>query len=163
MHTATASPSTLPALAHRVAVVTLVLMTIDQVTKAATFMVAEAGRSGAVVPVRNTRLGLGVADASLPMVALLAAIGIVAVGAVGLRRAQAGLLPAWVPGFLIGGAMSNVLDRLAGGAVSDFLVTPWSACSLADLAIVAGVVGWIVTDLSRPSPTRSTSREELHA
>ena len=79
-------------------------------------------------------------------------------GIPGLRRAQAGLLPAWVPGLLVGGAASIALDRLAGGAVGDALAVPWSVCTVADLAIVAGAAGWIATDRRRLRPGRCARR-----
>jgi len=145
MDTATSPSTTRAFVARRVAVVTLAVATADQVARAFALGVAEGNPSGAF-STRTAHIGLGAFDPSLPTVALLAAVGIIAVGVVGLRRAQAGLLPAWVPGFLIGGAASTILDRFAGGAVSDLLAAPWSVCTLADLAIVAGIVGWIVTD-----------------
>ena len=158
MHSATRSPITRPAVARRVAVVTLIVMTADQIAKSLAFGLTGVGRSDAL----SHTNGLGVADGPLPMVALLAAIGIATVGFVGLRRAQAGLLPAWVPGFLIGGAASTVLDRFGGGALADLLGTAWAVCTLADLAIVAGTAGWIVADHGRGAFTRSTARDELH-
>jgi lipoprotein signal peptidase len=45
---------------------------------------------------------------------------------------------------LLGGASSNLLDRLVRGAVQDWLATPWAVCNLADLAVVAGAVGLLV-------------------
>jgi lipoprotein signal peptidase len=152
MYTAIPPTAARPEVARRVAVVTLVVTTADQVARAFALAITEGNPSGAP-SARATHLGLGVFDPSLRLVALLAAIGIIAVGVVGLRRAQAGLLPAWVPGFLIGGAASTVLDRFAGGAVADLLAAPWSVCTIADLAIVAGVVGWIVADRNH---TRAT-------
>lgn len=53
-------------------------------------------------------------------------------------------------GFLIGGAMGNVLDRLIYGAVADFLnlSTPWFdnpySFNVADIAIFAGALGLVV-------------------
>jgi signal peptidase II len=42
-------------------------------------------------------------------------------------------------GLLIGGAASNLLDRLRQGAVTDFIeLGPWPAFNLADLAVVCG-------------------------
>jgi lipoprotein signal peptidase len=152
MRTTTAAPTGLRSLDRRVAVIALTVMTVDQVTKAVAVVLATGSRSGVLLPVRNTRLGLGVAGMSIPTMALLAAIGIVTFGVVGLRRARAGLLPAWVPGFLVGGAASNLLDRLASGGVHDLLATPWLIANVADLAIVAGLIGWIASDLTRSTP-----------
>jgi len=54
-------------------------------------------------------------------------------------------------GFLVGGALGNVIDRIRWGAVADFLnmsccgwQNPW-AFNLADVAIFAGALGLILT------------------
>ena len=53
-------------------------------------------------------------------------------------------------GLIIGGAIGNAIDRLAYGAVADFVLLhlttasfsfKWYVFNLADVAIVAGVVG----------------------
>jgi len=59
-------------------------------------------------------------------------------------------LPAAALGLIIGGALGNAIDRLAYGAVADFVLLHaetatwrfnWYVFNLADVAIVAGVVG----------------------
>lgn len=52
----------------------------------------------------------------------------------------------WLPtGMLIGGAVGNVIDRVARGAVTDYLKPPhWPAFNLADAAITVGVVVLLV-------------------
>jgi signal peptidase II len=52
----------------------------------------------------------------------------------------------WLPtGMLIGGAIGNVLDRAARGAVTDYVKLPhWPAFNLADAAITLGVVVLLV-------------------
>jgi signal peptidase II len=61
-----------------------------------------------------------------------------------------GKLSAVALGLIIGGAVGNSIDRLAYGAVADFVlfhvITPqwsfhWYVFNLADVAIVAGVIG----------------------
>jgi signal peptidase II len=51
----------------------------------------------------------------------------------------------WVPtGLLVGGALSNLVDRIANGAVTDFIKLPhWPAFNLADTAITLGVVALV--------------------
>jgi signal peptidase II len=48
----------------------------------------------------------------------------------------------WLPtGLLVGGALGNLLDRLAHGAVTDFIKLPhWPAFNVADMCITIGVV-----------------------
>ncbi len=52
----------------------------------------------------------------------------------------------WLPtGMLLGGAIGNVLDRAARGAVTDYIKLPhWPAFNLADTAITLGVVVLLV-------------------
>jgi len=62
-----------------------------------------------------------------------------------IRRTKAKLLAASL-GLIVGGAIGNVIDRLAYGAVFDFIqfhIGSWSwyVFNVADAAIVAGVVG----------------------
>lgn len=56
------------------------------------------------------------------------------------------LLPAIALGLVVGGALSNVIDRFVHGAVADFFLfhaggLEWYVFNLADVWIVAGVVG----------------------
>jgi signal peptidase II len=74
-------------------------------------------------------------------ISILAAIGL----SLWIRRTSAKLLAVSL-GLIAGGAIGNVIDRLAYGAVFDFIqihVGSWSwyVFNVADAAIVAGVVG----------------------
>ena len=78
---------------------------------------------------------------ALIVVSILAAIGL----SVWIRRTSAKLLATSL-GLIVGGAIGNVIDRLAYGAVFDFIqfhIGSWSwyVFNVADAAIVAGVVG----------------------
>jgi signal peptidase II len=83
-----------------------------------------------------------------------------------LARAES-RLTALALGLIIGGAFGNAIDRLAYGAVADFVLfhitTPsfkftWYVFNLADAAIVAGVIGLLYESLfggvpqKRPDP-----------
>jgi signal peptidase II len=67
-------------------------------------------------------------------------------------------------GLIIGGALGNAIDRIAYGAVADFVLFHittatwsfnWYVFNLADVAIVAGVVGLLYESLvGRPSQKR---------
>jgi signal peptidase II len=78
---------------------------------------------------------------ALIVISILAAIGL----SVWIRRTSAKLLATSL-GLIVGGAVGNVIDRLAYGAVFDFIqfhIGSWSwyVFNVADAAIVAGVVG----------------------
>jgi signal peptidase II len=59
----------------------------------------------------------------------------------------------WLPtGMLIGGAIGNVVDRIRGGSVTDFVKLPlgWPPFNLADASITLGIVVlYLVIDHSR--------------
>ena len=72
-------------------------------------------------------------------------------------------LTALALGLIIGGAFGNAIDRLAYGAVVDFVLfhitTPtfrftWYVFNLADAAIVAGVIGLLYESLFGPTPQK---------
>lgn len=95
---------------------------------------------------RGISYGLFQQDGSLGrwiliVVSILASIGL----SVWIRRTKAKLL-AFSLGLIVGGAIGNVIDRLAYGAVFDFIqfqIGDWSwyVFNVADAAIVAGVIG----------------------
>jgi lipoprotein signal peptidase len=140
----------------------LAVVGLDQATKLAATLAASGHTSGLLVPVHNHRFSLGLAGAPLPITALLMAAGILAAGGYSLHAAHRRRLPTWVPGLLVGGASSNLVDRLLLGAVRDFLTTPWAVINLADLAVLAAVIGAILAHLTRRSTVGPMFRKEVH-
>ena len=67
-----------------------------------------------------------------------------------VRREKAGLWSEVAAGLLIGGAMGNVIDRIAYGAVADFInmsccgIDNPFAFNVADVAVFAGALGLVV-------------------
>ena len=59
-----------------------------------------------------------------------------------LRPTRPGL---WLPtGLLVGGAIGNLIDRLANGSVTDFIKLPlWPAFNVSDMAITFGVLALV--------------------
>ena len=81
-----------------------------------------------------------------------------------VRREAAGTPGQIAAGLLIGGALGNVVDRLAYGAVADFLnmsccgfENPY-AFNLADIAIFAGALG-LVLFTGKPAPKPGSGRK----
>jgi signal peptidase II len=69
-----------------------------------------------------------------------------------LARAGTGKLMAWSLGLIIGGAIGNAIDRLHAGGVIDYVSVHafgyyWYVFNIADVAIVAGVVGLLYDSL----------------
>jgi signal peptidase II len=96
---------------------------------------------------------------------ILAGFALLAAGAmvVWLARGISNRLVAGSVGLIIGGAISNAIDRLTLGGVADFFSLHafgfyWYVFNIADVAIVAGVLGLLYDSLrsSRNNAAKST-------
>ena len=84
---------------------------------------------------------------ALVAVSIAAAVGL----SLWLRRVEGRLLSAAL-GLIVGGAIGNAVDRIAYGAVFDFIHFhvagfSWYVFNVADAAIVAGVIGLVYDSL----------------
>ena len=152
----------------------LIACAIDQASKLYLLFVYDLGARGVVnvmpfldfVLTRNRGISYGLfqQDGPLGQWVLLAfkAVAVVAL-AVWVRRASSRLM-AFSLGLIIGGALGNAIDRLAYGWVADFVLfyaaTPtwrfnWYVFNLADVAIVAGVVGVLYDSLLGPRAVKA--------
>jgi signal peptidase II len=149
---ATASPRVRAAAFARAGMVLLAVIALDQLTKhtVATSTAANEGRSVflgiKLVHVRNHGVAFGFLSGggTIVLVFTLAALGALLLY-FALRPQRAWL---WLPtGLLVGGAIGNLIDRLAHGAVTDFIKLPlWPAFNVADTAITFGVLAllWVL-------------------
>jgi signal peptidase II len=130
----------------RAALVAVATVAADQAVKAIVRSAIGFGERVAVIPgvhlvhVRNSGVAFGLfagGGALLVAVAALALVALLAFFVTHVRRPLA-----WLPtGLLIGGAAGNLIDRLADGAVTDFVKLPhWPAFNVADMAITLGVL-----------------------
>ena len=95
----------------------------------------------------------------------LLAVKVVAVLLLWIWLARAGSrLSALALGLIIGGAVGNAIDRLLYGAVADFVLLHaetatwrfnWYVFNLADVAIVAGVIGLLYESLTGDSAPKA--------
>ena len=100
---------------------------------------------------QGVNFGLFAAETEVARWGLIAlAVGISAWVWIWVRREGMGVWGQVAAGFLIGGAMGNVIDRLIWGAVQDFLnmsccgiENPFSF-NLADVAVFVGALGLVV-------------------
>ena len=130
---------------RRSATLALLVIGLDQATKLGVGLLTGGHRHELLVPVRNADFSLGLVGAPTPVELLVMAAGIVLIAAYGLQLLGCGLLPAWIPGLVVGGALSNGTDRLLLGSVRDFLAIGHLAVNLADLAVLAGLLGFTLT------------------
>ena len=108
-----------------------------------------------LVMVHNTGVSFGLLQSdspAMPWILSTVSGAIVVVLVLWLRRVRGRLLAAGM-GLVIGGAASNVFDRLSVGAVADFFDLHlasyhWPAFNLADSAIVIGVAILLLDALS---------------
>ncbi|HLI22388.1 MAG TPA: signal peptidase II [Stellaceae bacterium] len=144
-------------------IVAVVVVAADQASKAwiLSFFASRSGEPIApVLPIFNLVLtgnrGMSFGlfnnnDAMNTAVFTVVAAIIVVALLVWLRRAQNGLIRLAL-GLIVGGAIGNVIDRLARGAVVDFLdfhvgAWHWYAFNLADAAICLGVAALLLDGL----------------
>jgi signal peptidase II len=150
-----------------VAVVALVVIAIDQLTK---WWAVERLSDGNIDVIWTLRLSLVRNEASAfsigggswwgPLVSLLALVVIVVL--VWQARSATSRWTAVAAGLVAGGAIGNVIDRAARsdrgflrGGVVDFVDFQWwPVFNVADVAVVVGVLLLFATSLGMGSPTR---------
>ncbi|KHQ55117.1 Lipoprotein signal peptidase [Mameliella alba] len=148
----------------------LVIFLLDQVTKYLVVHVMGLGNKLAIEvlpPFLNFRMawnygvnfGLFSGDAAATRWILISvAMGIVLFVVVWMRRDPPGVMGLISAGFLIGGALGNVIDRLVYGAVADFLnmsccgIDNPYAFNVADIAIFIGAFGLILFPSRKKAP-----------
>ena len=127
----------------------LVVLALDQATKALVRAHLAAGDTDAVLPfldlvrVRNSGVAFGLLSGGGALVLVLTGLALALLVAYFARHPERRGL--WVPtGMLLGGAAGNALDRVRLGAVTDFLKLPhWPAFNVADTAITLGVIALV--------------------
>jgi signal peptidase II len=142
----------------RAGIVVLAALVVDQVTKAIVTRALDRGEEDPVLPfltlvnVRNDGVAFGIDAGGQAVVIVLISIALIGLVAYFVRHAERPGL--WLPtGLLVGGALGNIVDRIREGAVVDFVKLPaWPAFNVADVAIVAGVIAFVVVLERRGAP-----------
>jgi len=132
--------------------VTAVVLGLDQLTKHTVAAGIAAGESKKFLPgvtlvhYRNTGVAFSIfsSGGTLVLVFTLVALAVL-LGYFALHPDRPWL---WIPtGMLVGGALGNLIDRIASGAVTDFIKLPhWPAFNVADMSITFGVLAllWVL-------------------
>ncbi len=134
----------------RAALLLVCVIGLDQLTKHTIATGIAEGDSERFLPgikfvhVRNKGVAFGFFSGGGTLVLVFTAAALLALLAYFVLRPTRRWL--WVPpGLLIGGAIGNLIDRVAGGAVIDFIKLPyWPAFNIADMAITFGVVSLLL-------------------
>jgi signal peptidase II len=127
--------------------VLVAVVVVDQLTK---HLIADSimpGQARHVLPglqfvhTYNDGVAFGVAAGGHTVVIALIGLALLGVLLYFARHSTRRLV--WLPtGLLLGGALSNILDRVRDGSVTDFIKLPlgWPPFNVADAAITVGVV-----------------------
>lgn len=122
---------------------------LDQLSKAAAHSFVGPGNAITVFPgfnlvaITNSGVAFGLAGETAPMILIGLAIVLSGLLGIWLFRTKSAAHAAGL-GLAIGGALSNVADRMIFGAVRDYIdlywgTLHWPAFNLADVAIVGGL------------------------
>jgi signal peptidase II len=131
----------------RMVAVAIVVIALDQITKALVKDGIERGGSDDVilgirfVNVRNTGVAFSSLQGAGPLIGIIVAVALIALLWYFSRNVGKPLI--WLPtGMLLGGALGNVIDRVREGAVVDFLKVFdfWPAFNVADISVTLGVL-----------------------
>ncbi len=129
----------------RFALLGLGVLIADQVVKAVVRSRLELGESRQVFPgfsisrVSNEGIAFGLFPGNRSVVAILTVVALSGIAIAVAALAKRHPYVAAGGGLLMGGSVSNLIDRLAHGGVTDYLdPAHWWAFNLADVAIVAG-------------------------
>jgi signal peptidase II len=134
----------------RIVAVAAVVVVLDQVSKHLIRSGIDVGQSHKLISgvhlvhVRNTGVAFSLFSGGGTLVLIFTFVALaVLVGYFTVRPTKRWL---WLPtGLLIGGALGNLIDRVAHGAVTDFIKLPhWPAFNVADMAITFGMVALIL-------------------
>lgn len=146
---------------RRVAMVALFVIGLDQLTKAWVVNSIDVGEQKMVLPfldlvhVKNEGVAFGfLGGGSRAGVILVTVVALVFV--LGWFARNTSTPNAWFAvGLLAGGALGNLIDRLARDSVVDFIDLPaWPTFNLADVAITLGAVTLALLALAPDEPEK---------
>ena len=141
----------------RVGVLVVAVLVLDQLTKHAVIANIPLGTTQKFLPavnlvhIHNSGVAFGFFAGGGAVVLILTLTALSALVIYFLRRPTRPWL--WLPtGLLVGGALGNLIDRLAHGYVTDFIKLPaWPAFNISDMAITFGVLSLLYVLEGAPS------------
>lgn len=143
-------------------VLAVVVFVADQIVKVAIRGGLEVGEKIEILPffaishTENDGIAFGLFPGRPGLVAVLTAVALVAIGAALLSMLRSDPLVAVGGGALMGGSISNLIDRAVRGEVTDYLdPTRWPAFNIADIGIVCGAAAIVLALLRVDEPRRT--------
>ena len=149
----------------RVGIVFVTVVAVDQASKAIVRSSIPRGGSEKFflginfVNTRNNGVAFGLLSGGGGIVIAIIAVALVALVGYFATHSDKPLL--WLPtGMLLGGAVGNLLDRVRGDAVTDFIDLPlWPPFNVADMAITFGVLTLLY---ALEAPRGRRKRDDAH-
>ena len=134
----------------RAGAVALVVLVLDQLTKALVRADVSVGEKNEVLPfldighVHNDGVAFGFLGGGGAIVLIVTFAALALLVGFFARNPTRPLL--WLPtGMLLGGAVGNLVDRIRQGYVTDFIEFPhWPSFNVADIAITCGVIVLVI-------------------
>ncbi len=134
----------------RAGVLAALVIGLDQLTKRTVADGIPLGTERRLLPgvhlvhVRNNGVAFNFLSGGGAIVLAFTLVALVVLVTFLVLRPQHRLL--WLPaGLLVGGAVGNLIDRIANGYVTDFIKLPdWPAFNVADMAITFGVIALVL-------------------
>jgi signal peptidase II len=136
----------------RAAAVLVVVVVLDQATKALVRGGIDVGEEDSVLPgvslvhVHNSGVAFGAFAGGGLIVVVLVTVALAALLFYFVTHVDKPLI--WLPtGMLLGGSVGNIIDRVRDGWVTDFVKLPaWPAFNVADVSITFGVLVllWVI-------------------
>jgi signal peptidase II len=153
----------------RTALVAVGVLALDQATKAIVRGSIDRGERIDLLPgidlvnTRNRGVAFGLFSEGGALLAIVAALTLAGLLVFFLTHMDRRLV--WLPtGMLIAGALGNLIDRAAEGAVTDFIDLPaWPAFNVADMAITFGVLLLLYVLEGPPSRDRAKGEPDGRA
>ena len=154
---------------RRVFITAGIVLALDQITKILIVQVLnlrERGEIDALAPLLNLRMawnrginfGLFSGDSDVMRWVLIAIALIITAWVIWWMRSETRAIAHIAGGFLVGGAIGNVIDRIVYGAVADFLnisccgiENPYSF-NVADISIFIGAIGLVLFTGEKKTP-----------
>jgi signal peptidase II len=144
----------------RAGLVVAIVVGLDQLTKHTVATSIAPGETRKFLPlvdlvhVRNTGVAFGFLSGGGALVLIFTLVAVALLIGYLARRPDRPWL--WLPtGMLVGGAVGNLIDRVASGSVIDFIKLPhWPAFNVADMSITFGVLAllWVLEGKRQNEP-----------
>ena len=117
-----------------------VVVAVDLTIKLAAATLAAGARSGPITPVDNPEFSLGTASGPFIVMIFLAAVGITCAAHFTVRPALRGDLPVWIP-IAVEWRTGQPRRPSHHRGRARLRLHPWVVLNLADLCVVAGLLG----------------------